>query len=292
LLERASRHVPEGALALGIPAESSRAWHTGFSQFFGDCYLLEQVIGLRRFICLPRSRIRVRQHELVFRNWGGARRGAGRKPNGARAGVSHREREAFAPRFPIHVTARIRASLPSLRRDLARRALENAFADGRERFGFRLIHYSIQTNHLHLIVEAADRRALSRGMQGLSIRIARALNRLWKRNGPVFADRYHARILRSPREVRYALAYALLNARKHGIHVHGIDPYTSGAAFDGWQTSHRASTDRDLVRTPGHARAVGFNDATKVAATPARTWLLRVGWRRWGLIRVDEVARG
>jgi REP element-mobilizing transposase RayT len=234
---------------------------------------------------MARRRVRIRQHELEFRNWGGARPGAGRKPKGARAGVSHSEREAFAPRFPIHVTTRTHAGLPSLRRDLARRTLERALAAGSDRFGFRLIHYSIQTTHLHLIVEASDRRALARGMQGLSIRIARALNRLWRHNGAVFGDRYHARILRTPREVRNALAYALLNARKHGIDMRGIDPCTSGEAFDGWQHSARAQA----FEGEGAGRR---DDIAGVGVAHARTWLLRIGWRRWGLIRVDEVPRG
>jgi REP element-mobilizing transposase RayT len=151
----------------------------------------------------------------------------------------------------------MRAGLPSLRRELARRTLEHAFARGCDRSGFRLIHYSIQSNHMHLIVEASDRRAPSRGMQGLSIRVARALNRLWRRTGSVFADRYHERILRSQREVRYALAYVLLNACKHGIDVRGIDPFTSGESFDGWRDGGRASI------------------AQHVSAP--RTWLLCVG---------------
>jgi REP element-mobilizing transposase RayT len=210
---------------------------------------------------------------MKFRTWGGARAGAGRKRKGVRDCVSHRTRPTFAGRFPVHVTTRLRNGLPSLRRDVARRALERVFAAGSERFGFRLIHYSIQTNHFHLIVEASDRRALSRGMQGLLVRVVRALNSLWRRAGPVFSDRYHAHILRTPREVKHALAYVLHNARHHGIATRGIDPFTSGAAFDGWREGTRESIAR--------ARTV----------VPARTWLLGVGWRRHGLIGVDDPPR-
>jgi REP element-mobilizing transposase RayT len=241
---------------------------------------------------VPRRRLRVRQHELVFSNWGGARPGAGRKPKGTRAGVSHRRREALASRFPVHANARVRAGLPSLRCDAARRALERAFAAGRERFGFRLIHYSIQTNHVHFVVEATDARALSRGMQGLLVRVARALNRLWGRRGSVFADRYHARILRTPREVRNALAYVVLNAQKHGIRVQGIDPYSSGAVFDGWRDGGSATGNwkpRDAAESDDTLERVR---ETHLPVTLARTWLLRIGWRRWGLVRIDEVPRG
>jgi REP element-mobilizing transposase RayT len=170
------------------------------------------------------------------------------------------------------VTARLRAGLPSLRRDAPRRVLERAFARGAQHLGLRVIHYSIQTNHLHLIVEADDRRALSRGMQGLLVRVARALNKLLRRSGSVFGDRYHARALLTPREVRTALVYVLQNVRNHGIHVLGIDACTSGAWFDGWSQP-----------IAGPARAS--------PCAQARTWSLRIGWRRHGLLRIDEAPR-
>jgi hypothetical protein len=107
-------------------------------------------------------------------------------------------------------------------------------------------------------------------MKGLLVRVARALNRLWRRVGSVFADRYHARCLRTPREVRYALAYVLHNARHHGIPVQGPDEYSSGLWFDGWR--------RHVAAPRRLSPAVG-----------ATTWLLRVGWRRHGLIGVDDM---
>lgn len=96
------------------------------------------------------------------------------------------------------------------------RVLVEAFREGSERAGFRLVHHAVQSNHAHLLVEARNRSSLSRGIGGLATRIARRLNRLWGRTGGIFADRYHDRILRTPREVRNALRYVLNNARKHG----------------------------------------------------------------------------
>ncbi len=212
------------------------------------------------------------QEVFGFRSWGGARVGAGRKPKGERALVSRRRREALAARFPVHVTLRVREGLPSLRAPHARRAVELAFGAGCERTGFRLVHYRIQRTHLHLIVEAADRGALARGLQGLAVRIARASNRVWNRKGKVFSDRYHARILRSPTEVRNALVYVLRNHVKHGIVLEGLDPCASGRWFDGWRDV-RAESE------------VGAHLAR------ARTWLLRVGWRRWGLVESGERPR-
>ena len=215
---------------------------------------------------MPRRSPRVRQKTLAFREWGGARRGAGRKPAGERAGVSHRTRPALSPRHPVHVTVRIRSGLPPLRCERTRAVLERAFSAGCERFGFRLVQYSIQATHLHLIAEACDRRALSR------VRAARALNRAWARKGPVFSDRYHARALHSPLEVRRALLYVLHNARHHGLCVAGVDAYSSGPWFDGW------------------ARWA-FATQRAFPCAPAKSWLLRLGWRRHGLLGVNETPR-
>ena len=134
--------------------------------------------------------------------------------------MSHLKREALASRFPVHVTMKIAKGLPSLRIRAAYRVVCEAFDKGCKRAGrleggvFRLVHYSVQGDHLHLVCEAKDRASLSRGVQGLSIRIARGLNRLWERKGKVFADRYHDRILRTPREVRNVLRYVFNNARR------------------------------------------------------------------------------
>ncbi|MCU0867701.1 MAG: hypothetical protein MUC36_28285, partial [Planctomycetes bacterium] len=142
---------------------------------------------------------------------GGARPGSGRKPKiPGQPGVDHRPRAPLAQRFPVHVTLKLRSGLPRLRSKPAYDALRAAFAAGcaRNLSGqFRLCHYAVLNDHLHLICEAAGRQALSRGLQGLLIRIARALNKLWSRRGSVFADRYHDHILKSPREVRNALRY-------------------------------------------------------------------------------------
>ena len=203
-------------------------------------------------------------------------RKAGRKPKGERALVSRRRRAPLASRFPVHVTVRVKRGLPSMRRREAYRAIRTAFAAGCERFGFRLTQYSVQVDHLHLLAEAKDRRALSRGMQGLLIRVARGLNRCWGRRGKVFADRYHDRILRTPREVRHALCYVLHNAKKHGQRVaRGVDVFASVGWFDGWKEE-----------------AVAFvGDGVAKAVAAAKTWLLTIGWRRHGLLGFDEAPR-
>jgi hypothetical protein len=220
-----------------------------------------------------------KQLGFTFRTWGGKRRGAGRKPVGA-GGVPHRRRPALASRYPVHLTLTVAPSLPGLRSGELPRLVKEGLRGGQEREGFRLVHYSIQPHHLHLMVEAASARALSRGVQGLAIRVAKGVNRALGRKGSVFADRYFARILRSPREVRSALGYVLNNARKHSaergerLAWRWVDPHSSGQGFDGW---------RELSARPplGGSVTVG-----------ARTWLLSVGWRRHGLLSVNEVPAG
>jgi REP element-mobilizing transposase RayT len=223
-----------------------------------------------------------RLDQLSFLRRGGKRAGAGRKPLGARASVSHKMRGPLPPRFPVLVTTRLRAGLPSLRRRDSFAVVQTALAACIARsdvHGMRLVHFSVQTNHIHLLVEARDACSLARGMQGLLLGLARRLNRLWRRRGSIVADHYHARSLRTPREVRHALAYVLNNARTHGCHLAGIDPFTSGLAFDGWKESSAGPPDK-------------FECGGAPPVMTARTWLLSHGWRRHGLVAMAEIPGG
>ncbi|MBK7644179.1 MAG: transposase [Planctomycetes bacterium] len=190
---------------------------------------------------------RDKQTELFAHTWGGARKGAGRKPKGELALVSHAARERLASRHPVHVTTRLLPGLPSLRRSEELRTLLHALRAAQDHLGMRVVHFSIQTNHLHLLVEARGRDSLALGIKALLVRIARALNRLWMRTGKLFSDRYHARTLRTPAEVRRALVYVLQNARKHGLPLSGVDAYSSAAWFEGWRESARERTRREEI---------------------------------------------
>lgn len=214
-------------------------------------------------------RSRSGQLEFGFTNLGGRRRGAGRKASGPRSRVPHARRERLRPTIPVHVTMRLAAGLPSLRGRRDHRIVLASLAAACKP-GFRVVHYSAQSNHLHFVCEADHEVALSRGVQGLGVRLARGLNRLWRRVGRVFDDRYHAHLLRTPREVRNALAYVLQNARRHGLSCLGrLDPCSSARWFDGWRDlGHRLMSIRHPLRD-------------------ARTWLLTTGWRRLGLLASD-----
>jgi len=132
----------------------------------------------------------------------------------------------------------MRREVWNLRTHRCFRALRSAFAHGCERFGFRLVQFSVQGNHIHCIVEAPDAGTLGRAMKGLEVRMARALNKVMHRTGPVFADRYHAHLLTSPREAANAVRHVLENWRIHAERngeptPSGVDPYCSAVSHDG-----------------------------------------------------------
>ena len=141
-----------------------------------------------------------------------------------------------------------------------------------------MIHYSLLGNHAHLIVEASGRQALGRGMKSVGARLARAVNRVFGRRGPVLLERYHLRVLRTPLEVRRAIRYVLLNARRHAPRrsrgAPCVDPASSGRWFDGWK--------RGLVH----------RDRGPASVSRPHSWLLRVGWRRHGLLDPGDVPGG
>jgi REP element-mobilizing transposase RayT len=219
------------------------------------------------------------QREFAFTNWGGKRRGAGRKPKGRRAGVSHAKRPAHVGRDPVLVTQKMDLRLPLLRNEATHHVVADALAAGTKE-DFRVVEYSLQNDHLHLIVEAEDERALSRWLKGLFVRLARALNRLWGRMGNVFPDRYHARSLTTPRAVRIALVYLFGNARKHGSMGRSplLDAYSSAPSFDGWKRASDSQVSADSSPSAARPRLL----------ERARTWLLSLGWRRHGLIDPRE----
>jgi len=150
--------------------------------------------------------------DLRVRTHGGARTGAGgpRKPASARRPAPHRARASHRKGDPVHVTVSVRRAVPSLRSELLSRAVKTALLKQRKKLeeqaaagvgvgtGFQVVHFTIQETHLHLIVEATDKRVLARGVMGLEIRVARAVNKLLRRSGRFWAERYHRRDLRTP----------------------------------------------------------------------------------------------
>jgi REP element-mobilizing transposase RayT len=217
---------------------------------------------------------------------GGKRKGAGRKPTGKTPGLPHRRRAFHEPSHPVHITMRAVPRLRSFRKEAIVREifliLRRAAARGPRTGTFRVVHFSVQPNHLHLVVEAGSKRSLGRGLQGLASGLARRLNRVvFRRRGRLFADRYHGRALASPLEVRRVLLYVLKNAEKHPepfadretIVQAGIDPASSARWFTGW------------TRPPPPTE--------KPPPTVApETWLLKTGWKRHGTLGRGELPAG
>ncbi|HEX3476899.1 MAG TPA: transposase [Kofleriaceae bacterium] len=227
-----------------------------------------------------RERKRHVQQQLFRR--GGKRRGAGRKPRGARAGEVHDARPAFKAYQPVHVVMRVVPAVGSLRRRAMYKAMRDATITAALRERFRIVHVSLQRNHVHLLIEAEHKAALARGMQGFLISAARHINTALgdgkrRRCGKVFADRYHLTVIKTPTQARHAIAYCLGNWRHHKEDQHGlartwlVDPFSTGILFPDWKELEdkpvmwpiRETYDPLVVRRP-------------------ESWLLREGWKKAG----------
>jgi REP element-mobilizing transposase RayT len=219
--------------------------------------------------------------QKLFRR-GGKRRGAGRKPKGRRAREGHDARPEFKPYHPLHVVMRVVPAVGSLRRRKLYKALRDATITAALREWFRIAHISLQRDHVHMIVEANDKSALARGMQGFQISAARHINLALghdrkRRRGKVFSDRYHLEVITSPTQARHAISYVLSNWRKHGedrarlASTWLVDPFSSAISFPDWAELQgqawmwpiRETYDPLIVRRP-------------------QSWLLTEGWKRGG----------
>jgi putative transposase len=218
--------------------------------------------------------------DLRRRTHGGAREGAGRKKKQGQHDSPHRPRPELRAYHPNHVVMRVVKGVPKLRQGRAYRAVRRVLVKCLGSESFRVCHLSIQANHLHFIIEATDRDALSAGMRRLNILVARALNRELGRRGKLFEFRYHATQIKSPRQSRHALAYVLNNWRRHRedegcerAKYARLDPYSSALSFDGWA--------RATYKVP--------DDHAPLPVAAPETWLLRVGWKKYGVIDEHEV---
>jgi REP element-mobilizing transposase RayT len=229
---------------------------------------------------------------VLFKPRGGKRRGAGRPPNGHRAGSPHKKRPYLHARYPVHIVLRTVRAVGNLRRRCVYQAIREATLITAMREDFRIVHLSIQRTHVHLLVEADDKAALAHGMQGFQISAAKHLNAAIskgrpgpRRRGTVFPDRYHAEIITSPTQARHAISYVLLsNFRKHGedrkapMSGWTIDWFSSAVMFPGWA---EYGDDAFLWRGPP--------TYDPLIVYQPRTWLLREGWKRVGSMSCHAV---
>lgn len=188
--------------------------------------------------------------------------------------MSHHTREILSSRHPVLITLRTKPELGSLRRPRVHAVIRGALIECCDGGAFRICHYALQKHGILLLIEARDRQALSRGMQGVNVRMAKALNRLWQRNGSVFSDRYETDVIKTGQRGREVLCHLLNHARLGGRMPAGeLDPFSSAIYFDGWK-----NLPAPAPRPPGGAPV----------ARP-RTSLLKTEWRKHGLIDVNEV---
>lgn len=238
---------------------------------------------------MAKERKRHTQVPMKFRTWGGARKGAGRPAQGPRPSERHTKRPPLRASHPVHVVLRAASDIGSLRVRAIYAAIREATVTAAKHEDFRIVHFSIQRSHLHLMCEAANRNALSKGIKSFAGSAAKHINRAVstserRRTGTVFPDRYHLRILTTPRAVRNCIAYVLNNWRHHGEDRAAvaagwtIDPFSSGATFRGWKELEGVA---DAWTLPATYRPL-------VVWEP-KTWLLREGWLRHRRIGAYEV---
>jgi putative transposase len=235
----------------------------------------------------PGARRKGEQLKLPLGNrWVGRRKRSRRKGATERGAVPHRARPLHRGYQPVHVT--VRTLLRSLRSQYVFPTVRGVImALNRRWFGrFRVVHFSAQADHLHLIVEAEDRAALLGAMRGLGVSLARRVNRLIFRQGRVVAGRWHSRPLGTPRAVRHAIVYVLGNFRKHGEGGGVIDACSSALYFQGFtECGGKAPIELEprIVVTPLRRRGPPIE--------PPETWLLAIGWMRHGKISLHDSPR-
>ena len=253
---------------------------------------------------MARPRIRHLQQELFDsrgkpKGRGGKRRGAGRKPKGICAGAPHKRRPELKPYHAVHAVLRVIAEVGNMRtRDMYKALREATITVAKRELhdklngAFRIVHLSLQRDHVHLIVEADHKLALSRGMQSFQISAAKHINRMVskrrgvRRRGTVFPDRFHQEIIKTPSHAHRTLRYVLNNWRKHREdrgaleRRWNVDPFSTGVLFDGWKE-----------RADEHLLWRWRETYQPMVVYLARTWLLREGWRRHGLIGFHDVPR-
>ncbi len=209
---------------------------------------------------------------------GGARKGSGRKKK-LKGKQNHLARPEISGKHPLHINVKIQKNLPNLRTKKLFNIVKKAILRARLR-GFRINHFAVLKNHIHLIAEGKDKKQMGKAMQAFTLSLAKSINRTCKRKGKVFVDRYHLHILKTPLEVKNALKYVFKNAAKHYSLENIFDPYSSLIAF------------KEKERLLGQAGFIipkilsSFDEIYHHLQSiihiidPARSWLLKTGWTK------------
>ncbi|MEI8348179.1 MAG: transposase [Pseudomonadota bacterium] len=185
--------------------------------------------------------------------------------------VPHRLREEIPKKKPVHVVWHLNPHVPPCRRKNILLIFKKAVLKGRL-MGLKVIHFSLMNNHLHLLIETENKKALAKALQSFAISFTKRLKNF---NGlkktPIFKERYFCHILKSLREVKHAIHYILMNGKKAGLSRYDIDPYSSAINLRSLCPKLFPELDFNLPR-------VYFSKITDFwqgALSPPSFWILR-----------------
>ncbi len=186
--------------------------------------------------------------------------------------MSHAKRPMVKSGTPVHITLKLRKGVANLRSREVFAGFKIS-ARGAARFDFKIIHFSIQADHVHVVAEAASNKALAQGMRSFGGRLGKWVRRIVGGVGPVFAGRYHVNVLANPTKMKNALAYVLQNHAHHRKVLKHLDEFSSAVYFSQWRQLFGFTAGPLLV---DHRRAADLPDYLSAP----RSWLARDGWMR------------
>lgn len=163
--------------------------------------------------------------QLTLSNW----KRAGR-PAIHDKGIRHIAREIIKKSTSLHLTIKVRENKADIKNKQVLKILHYAIRRSRIK-GLRIIHYTLEYNHIHLLVEAADKQTVHQGMQSFGITFAKKINAIKRLKGTVYKHRYHLRKINSPRELKNVLYYIFNNGIHHKRTSTVLDPYNTLPAF-------------------------------------------------------------
>ncbi len=212
----------------------------------------------------------------LFGNRGGKRKGAGRKkihPNL----LPHTKRPPISIHHPLHIVIKLKEGVATLRKKdcykLFRDSVKEAAA-----YGINVVHFSVQSNHVHLLAESRSRSLLASGMKSLTIRLAKGINSIHGTIGKIFIDRFYLHVLKTPTEVKEALTYIFKNTAKAIKTKNLFDPFSSILIFKDKTVLLKNEIIDDSI-LPAEKLEWFREELTRILGPPI-SFLLATGWKR------------
>lgn len=143
-------------------------------------------------------------------------------------GIRHTSREEIFKPSPLHLTVKLKRA--DIQNKVVLRILKHAIYRSRLQ-GLRVIHFSLEHNHVHLYAECESNFVLGKAMKAFGVTFVRRVNKLKKIKGQLYKYRYHLRVLKSARDAKNVINYILKNGIKHGRTLKVINAYNSALAL-------------------------------------------------------------